>query len=64
MITRTDWWLGVLVLTAAILLHAAFPRFEIKGPPAEGSGIWRIDRWTGQLEITASETTPWLKITK
>lgn len=45
--TRRDWWLGVGLVALAILLHAAFPRYEwrnVKGVP-----LVRIDRWTGRV---------------
>ena len=53
-----------MLLTAAILAHAVLPRFEVKQPTGETTGIWRFDRWTGRLEITNDRTTPWLKITE
>jgi serine/threonine protein kinase len=28
MVTRRDWWLGVLVLSSALLLHAILPRYQ------------------------------------
>ena len=43
--TRRDWWLGIVVLAFAIVLHAAVPRYEwrtIRGVP-----MLRVDRWTG-----------------
>ena len=58
--TRRDWWLGVLLVTAAILVHALVPRFEIT---ATGGGLMRVDRWMGRVEIAAGGNvarTPWL----
>lgn len=44
LIKRRDWWIGVSVITLALLLHAAFPRYEWR---QQGIALWRIDRWTG-----------------
>ena len=43
--TRRDWWIGIAVLVLAILVHAAFPRYEWRQGP--GVRMIRIDRWTG-----------------
>ena len=64
MITRRDWWLGVALVTAAILFHAAFPRFQIQQAVGQNQGVWRIDRWSGEVEITTDKATSWLKITE
>lgn len=48
--TRRDWWLGIILLVAALAAHAAIPRYQwthIQG------GIWsRADRWTGHLALS------------
>ena len=50
--TRRDWWLGLAVLTVAVLLNAAipacFPRYEyiVLGP--QNADVIRHDRWTGE----------------
>lgn len=57
---RRDWWLGVLVLTLAILAHALLPRYQVIGIPAENGGlrtISRFDRWTGRVEAA---NTRWI----
>lgn len=28
MIARRDWWIGVLLVTGAVTLHAVLPRYE------------------------------------
>lgn len=45
--TRRDWWLGVLVLAAALVVHALFPRYEVR----TFSNVYpiRVDRWTGTV---------------
>jgi hypothetical protein len=48
-LTRRDWWLGVLVLTLALLIHAAWPRYEWRH--VGGPAFVRIDRWTGTVII-------------
>lgn len=56
--TRGDWWLGVTLVTLALLAHAAFPRYEWR-PLSDSSAYWlRIDRWTGRAvlgQIIAAE---------
>ena len=47
--TRRDWWLGVLLLAGAIILHALIPRFEWVSLTPEGDVI-KVDRWTGVEE--------------
>lgn len=47
--TRRDWWLGVLLLVGAIILHALIPRFEWVSLTPEGDVI-KVDRWTGVEE--------------
>jgi hypothetical protein len=44
--TRRDWWLGVSLLVAAIMLHALVPRYEWQH--IEGAVFMRVDRWTGR----------------
>jgi hypothetical protein len=43
-VKRLDYWIGVLVLAAAILARALFPRYELV--TVEGC-VFRMDRWTG-----------------
>ena len=45
--TRRDWWLGVALVTLAIVLHTAFPRYEWRD--VRGVTVVRIDRWTGRV---------------
>ena len=47
--TRRDWWLGVALIVAAIVLHALVPRYEWRD--AGGAPIVRIDRWTGAAQM-------------
>lgn len=56
--TRRDWWLGLVVLVVAGLLHALLPRYEIVGTPS--TQFARFDRWTGQLQLPNGRHTPWL----
>lgn len=57
--TRRDWWLGVALLVAAILAHAAFPRYEWRG--AFGVPTMRIDRWTGGWEVGHNVDGRWVE---
>ena len=51
--TRRDWWLGVSVLAAGLLLHAVFPRYEWH---AHTPQTWiTYDRWTGDAYIERYE---------
>ena len=48
-VTRRDWWLGVVLIVGAILVHATVPRYEWQGlRNRRGDEYLRIDRWTGQ----------------
>lgn len=51
--TRRDWWMGILVLVAAIVAHAAMNRYswhlyDLKGP-GDTRVLLRIDRFTGAV---------------
>jgi hypothetical protein len=49
---RWQWWVGVVVVSASLFLHALFPRFEIR--PVDGfSIVMRIDRWRGTVEVSS-----------
>lgn len=44
----TKWTvLSAVVLAAALMFHAAFPRYQVEVHPG---GLFRIDRWTGSVE--------------
>jgi hypothetical protein len=48
--TRRDWWIGIVLIVVALLLHAAVPRYEWLQLGA--AGTWsRADRWSGALEL-------------
>jgi len=52
--TRRDWWIGILVLVAAIVAHAAINRYSWHLYALEGQGqnaraLLRIDRFTGTV---------------
>ena len=52
--TRRDWWIGILVLVAAILAHAAMNRYSWHLDKVEGQGqnaraLLKIDRFTGAV---------------
>ena len=63
MITRRDWWIGVALVTAAILVHALVPRYDYRHPTAGGGGWYGgewivIDRWTGDAEMIMIPRAP------
>lgn len=49
--TRRDGWLWCVLLTIALLLHAAIPacfqRYEYLTLGPENADVLKIDRWTG-----------------
>lgn len=52
--TRRDWWIGILVLVAAIVAHAAMNRYswhlyDIDGQGQNARALLRIDRFTGTV---------------
>ena len=47
--TRYDWWLGIVILCAALVFHAVFPRYEVHARIAEAGPPFRVDRWTGAV---------------
>ena len=48
--SRRDWWLGIVAIVIAVLLHAAFPRYNWR-PLTGTQALIRIDRWTGSAVI-------------
>jgi len=55
--TRRDWWLGVLVLALALVIHAALTRYEwmLAGPPGGIQQLIQLDRWTGRAQMIHPE---------
>jgi hypothetical protein len=52
--TRRDWWIGILVLVAALLAHAGLNRYSWQLYSLEGQGqnaraLLKIDRFTGKV---------------
>ena len=41
---RLDYWIGVLIVSAAVLCHALFPRYALV--TIDGY-VFRVDRWSG-----------------
>lgn len=56
-VSKRDWFIGVVVLALGMLAHSAIPRYEWREGARSASPIGpvqqmiRIDRWTGQVEI-------------
>lgn len=48
--TTRSWWLGVAIVTLAILVHAAIPRYAWRNVPEKPLMLVRVDRWTGRAE--------------
>lgn len=46
--TRRDWWLGIVLLTVALLTQAAVPRYTWQ---QSGTLVIRVDRWLGIAEV-------------
>ena len=49
--TQARFWIALLTLTAALVFHAAFPRYDVHTLP-NSPGMYRVDRWTGAVELT------------
>lgn len=57
---RLNQWSAVVLLAAALLFHAAFPRYEIV---IRENAVFRVDRWTGRLEAAGSiGAAPWARV--
>ena len=54
--TRLTLAAAVLVLAAAISVHALLPRYEVH---TVGNDLARFDRWTGTVESSRSGDAPW-----
>lgn len=50
--TRVDWWLGVALILAALLVYAASPRFELVLVSVGGGRQAPVlfDRWYGNAQ--------------
>jgi hypothetical protein len=46
-VTRRDWWLGVLLVVGALLVHALVPRYSYL-PTSHRFMFIQVDRWGGQ----------------
>ena len=54
--TRRDWWLGILVLVAALFAHSAINRYAwhvytIPGQVPETQALVKIDKFTGAVAL-------------
>ena len=47
-VTRRDWWLGVAIVAATVLVHALFPRYEWLLLREKTADVLRVDGWTGR----------------
>lgn len=56
MMTSKHWYLGVALVTAAILFHALFPRYEVR----TFATVYpiRVDRWTGRVSRAVRSDLP------
>lgn len=57
---RRDWWVGVAILTCALVLHAIVPRYQYQHTALN---YWlKVDRWTGHartvIVYTSGEQVP------
>ena len=62
LISRLEWWIGVVLVVLAILAHALVPRYDYQhdGP---GSIAWvRVDRWTGRALVLTITTDGIMRI--
>jgi len=56
LISRRDWWLGVIVLAVALVFHALAPRYDWIAHST--AGLMRIDRWTGGATLGTFTSEP------
>jgi hypothetical protein len=57
---QTRLSLAVLALAVAVALHAFVPRYDVV---VRDTGVFRWDRWTGQLEAAQVLTdVPWVTL--
>lgn len=63
--TRT-WWLGIAVLSAVLLMHAVFPRYEWQPVTGQPTAMLRVDRWTGTATwgVVQPSTGAWVPLAK
>ena len=57
--TRRDWWIGVTLLCAVVLIHAAIPRYEWRH--VQGVAFTKVDRWTGTMRFGAVVDGRWVE---
>ena len=58
MVKRIDYWLGVLVVVAALFASRLLPRYEFAHAAGAGATDYvRIDHWTGQLDVGSIQTS-------
>lgn len=55
--TTRSWWVGVAIVSLALLVHALVPRYDIR---IEGVAFVRIDRWTGTVELGPAKRLSWV----
>jgi len=63
---RRDWFIGVTIIAAALLLHAAFPRYEWRAHATHHDALIRVDRWTGRAEhgLLVTASGGWVSVTE
>ena len=53
MISRREWWIGIVLVMLAILVHALVPRYEYQRVGPSGAVWIRVDLWTGRAQVAA-----------
>jgi hypothetical protein len=56
--TKPDWWIGIGLVVAAIVVHGLVPRYEWR--IVQGAPMIRIDRWTGSAQVGGFDTGRWV----
>lgn len=58
--SRREWWIGIVLIGVALLGHVALPRYDVM---VSDHAFVRVDRWTGHVEVSdGGWETAWLTV--
>jgi hypothetical protein len=64
MLTRRDWYIGVVLVMLAVLLHAMVPRYEWRAVADQPTRMIRVDRWSGRAAVGFFYQGTWRPVTR